>query len=247
MLIILAAFWILLIATLLRESAMAGLRAKGLRNWALDLTGLAVQGAVVPLLQVVAVFALLRVVAPELEGSISLAPLWAFCLNFVVIDYLYYLNHRTLHTRLLWPTHRVHHTAEAMDVLVTSRNTLWTPVLIVYLWCNALAAFALSDPSWFLLASAISAALDLWRHSPLYPNVKTLSYKALAAVLVTPLEHAWHHSANVAPCNFGANLNLWDRLHGTYVAHTKAPATLGIADEQPFVRQLLWPFGDTPS
>ena len=245
MLIIFAAFWILLIATLARKPSLALLRSKGLHAWLLDLSGLAVQGAVVPLLQVVAVFALLRAVVPDLERSVALAPFWAFCLNFVVIDYLYYLNHRTLHTQLLWPTHRVHHTAEEMDVLVTSRNTLWTPVLIVYLWGNALAAFALSDPSWFLLASAISAALDLWRHSPLYPATKSWSYKVLALVLITPLDHAWHHSADGRSCNFGANLNLWDRLHGTYVSHSKAPRRIGITDEQPFIRQLLWPFGET--
>jgi len=37
--------------------------------------------------------------------------------------------------------------------------------------------------------------------------------------VITPHEHAWHHSSARTDVNFGANLSLWDRVHGAYAAH----------------------------
>ncbi|MBI4345663.1 MAG: sterol desaturase family protein [Elusimicrobia bacterium] len=208
-------------------------------DWAIDVTGLVVQGVVVPWLEIGGVCAGLAYVAPEWRGSLPL-PAWAaFLLNFVVVDYAYYWNHRLLHGAL-WRAHAVHHTAERLDVWVTSRNTVWTPVLIVYLWLNAAALFLLADPAPFALAALLTAGLDVWRHSDVYPRRPSAWFEAVGMVLLTPRDHAWHHSRSGFERNFGANLKLWDRLHGTYHESPEAPRELGIALPWSFAQKLLW-------
>jgi len=242
--IALVAFWLLVLATL----ALDGWRTYGgkpAREWLLDLAGLAVQGWIIPFLQIALVVAGLRWMAPGAEGVFQITGWFGFCLAFVAVDYLYYWNHRLLHGRALWPIHRVHHTVSAMDVLGTARNTLWTSFAIVYLWAHGAMLFLLggAGASGYLAGVTLTVALDLWRHSAVGPRAGS----ALSWLLITPADHAWHHSSGAEEGNYGANLSWWDRLHGTYLVRDSLPATMGVAaDRLPLWRQLLWPFGDTP-
>lgn len=226
--------------TLMRRAVFRDRRAS---EWTLDGSGLLVQGIVVPLLQTTVLYLSLARLAPAWKASIHLSGWAAFLVNFVVIDYAYYWNHRVLHGQVLWRWHAVHHTAREMDVIVTSRNTLGSHFLILYFWINALWMFLLVDPTSYLLAVALTAGLDLWRHSPTYPGKGTLANRLLGTVLITPHEHAWHHSANRTGCNFGANLNWWDKMHGTYYSPPERPARLGIDPGWTFLQRLLWPAG----
>jgi len=221
--------------TLLRRSAW-----RDSNRW-LDVLGLLMQGVVVPALQVVLVFSLLNTVTPSLKGRVSINPLWAFLLNFIVVDYLYYWNHRLLHTKAIWTWHAVHHTAGQMDVWVTSRNTLWSPFFILYMWINGFSIFILKDPAPYVLAASCTAALDLWRHSRFTPQSGSLVRKLLSLGFVTPHDHSWHHSSDRPNCNYGANLNWWDRLHGTYYSPEAVPARLGIELNMNFWRKLFYP------
>lgn len=178
---------------------------------------------------------------PDWRGVVHVPWPVAFLVNFVAVDYLYYWNHRLLHTRTLWRWHAVHHSAEAMDVLVTSRNTLWTHAMILYLWVNGVAAFLLADPTPYLAAATLTAALDVWRHSTWAPAAASGIHRWLASVLVTPHDHAWHHSASRPGCNFGANLPWWDRLHGTIWRPLATPSALGIAVGGTLAARLAWP------
>ena len=221
-----------------------GWRARDGRSageWVLDLSGLAVQGIGVPALQLVLVAWTLAALAPGWQGSVPLGLLEGFLINFALVDYAYYWNHRLLHAGSLWRWHAVHHTAPGLDVLVTGRNTLWTPALILYLWVNGLALFLLADPQGFVLAAGLTCLLDVWRHSPWAPTRATRVGRILARVLITPHEHGWHHSATRPGCNFGANLCWWDRLHGTYWSPLLSPPRLGLPRRESAVRMLLWP------
>ncbi len=75
-----------------------------------------------------------------MPGGAGILPIgwWgAFLLNFVVIDFLYYWQHRWFHRiRPLWKLHRCHHTARRVDIWVTSRNTLVMHFLFVYFLLN---------------------------------------------------------------------------------------------------------------
>lgn len=240
-LLVLATFLILLVAHRLARRPFAT-RAPG--DWTIDLAGLAVQGAVIPLVGTAALLGVCLAVAPALRACVSLSALPAFLASFVLVDYLYYWNHRLLHTAAFWPVHAVHHTPDRLDVLVTSRNTLWSPLFILYLWVYALAAFLLRDPYPFLLGSALTAALDLWRHSGSPANAAPpCAAERLAAILISPTDHAWHHSTERPNVNFGANFAIWDRLHGTFHRPREYPPALGIETGLAPWRRLIFPFG----
>ena len=241
--VVFAAFWALLAFTWVTRRR--SILTRGADEWVVDLSGLLVQGAAVPLGQWVFATWVWPALVPGWRAAWDAPAPVAFRLDFVVVDYLYYWNHRLLHVKALWRFHEVHHTATAMDVLVTSRNTLFTPLLIVYFWAGGLLGFVLADPAPFALAAAVTAALDLWRHSPLAPPIGSAAHRALAAVLITPHEHAWHHSRSAVEVNFGANLSLWDRLHGSYAKANGPPEALGVERHGSLWRQLLFP-GPTP-
>ena len=235
-------FCALLVMMYCREVEWDELRKKPGSSWLLDGVSLIMQGIVVPLMQTTFLYVLLAQWAPGIRGTLSLGPVASFLLNFVVVDYVYYWNHRLLHGRVLWRWHAVHHTAEKMDVFVTSRNTLWTHFLIVYVWVNALGVFLLKDPTHYILAASLTAMLDLWRHSEVMPKKAGHFYRLLSKALITPYEHAWHHDREKSNCNFGANLNWWDKIHGTYLAPDAYPERLGIELEWTFFQKFLFPF-----
>lgn len=210
-------------------------------NWILDLLNLSMQGTLIPFLQVITFFSILVTLFPKYQGSLDLNPVLAFLLNFVLIDYLYYLNHRLFHSKALWPLHKVHHTATQMDVFVTSRNTLWSSFLIIYLWINAAFVFLLDNPTFYILSMTITAALDLWRHSNFFHS-KFQTFFSKYLFLITPIDHSWHHGEK-GNLNYGANLNLFDKIHGTFEEHSNFPETLGIPTKLPFWKKLLFPFG----
>jgi sterol desaturase/sphingolipid hydroxylase (fatty acid hydroxylase superfamily) len=196
----------------------------------------------VPLLQAVAVYGLLGLAAPALKGSLDVSPVAAFLLNFVAVDYLYYWNHRLLHCDYLWGAHAIHHTPEQVDVFVTSRNTLWSPLLIVYVWANGFFLFVLKEPAAYLLAASVTASLDLWRHTTFAPRAGSFLHRVMRLLLITPREHAWHHSTLRAEANFGANLCVWDRIHKTYFTSSESPDSFGIKSDLDFKRKLMFPF-----
>ncbi|MEQ1877243.1 MAG: sterol desaturase family protein, partial [Bdellovibrionia bacterium] len=243
--LVLSAFWILTLWSLRLDRGLISHRTR--RDWFLDLGGLLVQGMLVPLLQIFVLIKVLAFFAPQAQGSWNLSPAVAFLLNFVLVDYVYYLNHRVLHTKPFWPAHAVHHSIEKLDPVATSRNSLWTPVLIVYLWVNGLGLYFLNDPFWFLMGAAVTAALDLWRHSFEFANLSDSRLtRFLSRFLILPVDHAWHHSRSHADFNFGANLNFWDRIHGTFSRRRDRPQLLGIETGLEFKREAFDPYGVGP-
>jgi len=216
------------------------LEKKSLHSWLLDWANLLFQGTIIPWLQVGVIAAGLTWCFPGSANQIQLSPGVAFILCFVGVDYLYYWNHRLLHVKGLWALHLVHHSAEQMDVFTTSRNTLWTSLLIIYLWVNGLMLYLLSDPTPYLAAMTLTFSLDLWRHSPAHPPRWVAI--PLQTFLILPKDHGWHHSRTVYDINFGANLNLWDRLHGTWHSSEEPPTELGVHTELALWAKLLWPF-----
>ncbi|MFT6067694.1 MAG: sterol desaturase/sphingolipid hydroxylase (fatty acid hydroxylase superfamily) [Bacteriovoracaceae bacterium] len=234
------AFILLMTFTLVSPSKRNKMLQKSFDHWVLDLVNLPIQGILVPLLQTIFFYQLLSHLAPDWKGTLSLSPILAFSLNFIFIDYLYYWNHRLLHLDGWWQMHKVHHSIKSMDVLGTSRNTIWTTFLIVYVWANSLFIYLLEDPSFYILAASLGAALDLWKHSSFFGP----DFFRDKLLLANPIDHHWHHSSSPHQ-NFGANLNLWDKIHGTYKKEMNAPLELGIKLNQGLLRSLIFPFRST--
>jgi sterol desaturase/sphingolipid hydroxylase (fatty acid hydroxylase superfamily) len=225
---------------LLKKTTRHYFRVKTIQEWFLDGSNLIFQGQIVPILQIIIVFNGLNYLLPKYHQVLDISFTISFIINLIFIDYLYYWNHRLFHHKKLFPLHVVHHTATKMDVFVTSRNTIWTSLLIIYMWSNGVFIFLLKDPSGYLTAMALTAALDCWRHSEVFtPKLQNIFSKYF--FIVTPIDHAWHHSS--APnYNYGANFNLFDKLHSTFVYHNDYPEKLGIKVKYNLWQKLFFPY-----
>lgn len=237
---ILFTFWALIGLTLRLPNGWKSLRQKPVTDWILDLCGLAIQGLLIPALQIGLLYRALHGILPGAENCLALSPWIEFFICVVLVDYGYYWNHRWLH-RQAWPLHQVHHTVTQLDVLGSSRNSLWSSFFILYLWVHTLMLYVLDNPSGYLWGISLTAALDLWRHSQLGPNSKGWLYPLISPWLILPQDHAQHH-AQQPNCNFGANLKIWDILHGTTRHAFHFPQKLGIKTALSFWQKLLYPF-----
>ena len=223
LILVFVVFWMLSIWTIKQYNKRALKRKK--TEWLLDTVGLIQQGLLFPLIQTYILFAVFQKISPDLKGILSINPFVSFLLQFVIIDYLYYWNHRLMHTTSMWSLHRIHHSAQKLDVWVTSRNSFWSSFFIIYLWIHALFIFLLNDARGFVLAIAIGNALDLWRHSGL--RLPDRLEKLIGKFFVLPYHHEWHHSSTIYDKNFGANFIIWDKWHGTYYSSDKRCEVLG--------------------
>ncbi len=210
--------------------------ARSLSQWSIDVIGLTMHGLVVPLFQIAVVFAGLAWLAPSLQGALRIPAPAAFLLNFVAVDYLYYWNHRWLHRAGPWRLHALHHSGESFDVFTTSRNSLLSSFVILYVWVNGAFLFLLADPVPYAWGAALSSCLDILRHSRMESWPSSFPFN----LVISPREHAWHHSRDLEGKNFGGNLNLWDRLHGTYYAEEKLPSEIGIPIDQNRLWSAFW-------
>jgi sterol desaturase/sphingolipid hydroxylase (fatty acid hydroxylase superfamily) len=241
-LLIFAVFVTLVAALLASQSGRLHLQTKPRADWLMDGVGLSIQGIIIPLLQMTVVYQLYDRLLPLAPGVLHLSPLVAFLVSFVIVDYLYYWNHRLLHSSCFWAVHQVHHTVTDMDVLGTSRNTVWASFLILYWWVHPLFFYLLDNPTGYGLGASLTSALDLWRHSPFSIPPASWIDRGLSPWLILPQDHAWHHSRQLPHQNYGANFKLWDRLHGTTHPAGDRPSQLGIATPLTLVQQLLFPF-----
>ncbi|MEH2063646.1 MAG: sterol desaturase family protein [Nostoc sp.] len=228
--------------TIINQVGRTQLKVKTREDWLIDATGLTIQGILIPLLQATLVYWLYQHLLPTQQGYLKVSVVPAFIISFVVVDYLYYWNHRLLHTKILWKVHQVHHTVTQMDVLGTSRNTLWTSLFIIYLWIHTLFLYLLADPTGYLLGVSLTSALDLWRHSSLIIPANTRLYQFLSPWLILPQDHAWHHCREIHNYNYGANLKIWDKLHGTYYESKQLPSIIGIPSSLNLFQKLFFPF-----
>jgi len=223
--IVFCAFFIFLFLSLLQSGFLKKVLQRNLNDWVLDLVNLGVQGLLIPFLQVCFTVAALHYFLPKYSGVLDWHPVIGFFINFIVIDYLYYWNHRALHSNKLWSLHAVHHSATNLDLFMTSRNSVWSSFFIVYFWLNSVLIFLFKDPSGVILGASITAVLDIWRHTDLWASSKWTA--KLGMVFITPCAHHWHHSRNTVNCNFGANLIIWDHLHGTAKSTEELPVEIG--------------------
>lgn len=206
----------------------------------LNLAGLAVQGVLIPAAGYFIAHQVLTPLWPDLAGRLRIGWWGAFALNIVVVDLLYYAQHRLFHAvGPLWQLHKCHHASPRVNVWATSRNTLMTNFLFVYLLINPMLGFMCDTPEGFFVGAALTASLDLWRHSNL---PERYSPAWLGLLLVTPLHHHLHHGTAGHCVNYGANFIVWDRIFGTAREPQGYPDRYGVSDAPSPWRQFLFPW-----
>lgn len=234
-------FWLFFAITLLQSQQRQYLNIKPLQDWLLDGISLCFQGGIIPLLQIVIAVYFYHRISPETQGCLKI-PLWmGFIISFVVVDYLYYWTHRLLHHKKLFLIHVVHHSISQMDILGTSRNTLWSSLFLPYIWVNSFMLYLLNDYRGYAFGFFLTCLLDLWRHSSLNLSQNNFIYQIVNTWLILPQDHAYHHSRNKLG-NFAANLKIWDILHGTYIQPNYDYQNLGIILNMNLAQKLFLPF-----
>lgn len=157
-----------------------------------------------------------------------------FSLAIVIGDVGAYWGHRWSHEiPFLWFFHKVHHQAEEIDWLVTSRAH---PVDMIFVrFCGVMAIYLAGFAQGSLgqgtvLMSTYALVGGLWAFF-VHANIDW-RFGALEKYLATPAFHHWHHS-NESPesidKNYAAIFPFVDRLFGTYyVPSRRWPSSCGL-------------------
>lgn len=149
---------------------------------------------------------------------------------FVGVEFIYYWEHRLSHrVHLLWATHAVHHSSEAL-VFTSAYRLGWTQLLSV-MWVMLLPLVWLGYPPGSVLTLlAFDLAYQFWLHTELIGSLGPLEY-----VLNTPRHHRVHHSTQLEHLdrNFGGVLIVFDRVFGTVCDAATAPERYGIRGHGP--------------
>jgi len=212
-------------------------------EWAIDLISLGVHFFAIPVATGWVIYLFRKVLVPEYEGILDPSPLVGVLGGLLFTDYLWYWNHRAFHapTRF-WNLHEVHHNSRVFDIFMSARNSVASPLFFVYMWAIAVGTIVLKDPSCLVTAAAIALVINFWGHTDFAPRPGSRPHRVLAWVLITPHEHAWHHSSDDNNRNFATVFSFWDRLHGTYYSPAQKPASYGFVSQFPYWKQVVFPF-----
>jgi sterol desaturase/sphingolipid hydroxylase (fatty acid hydroxylase superfamily) len=178
----------------------------------------------------------------KLDLILLLPPAAAYVCWWLTLDFLGYWVHRLQHrSRILWAFHSVHHAPERLTFLtsyrvhvveqLTTNVALYVPLLLL----------GLPPRAWIGVVFA-QAFFEAIQHSEL-----EWRFGRLHRFLVSPVFHAFHHSADRRHYdrNFGKILSVWDFVFGTAVASQPRPRLFGVNGlriPESIVQQFLTPF-----
>ncbi len=187
-----------------------------------------------------------RFIPWKLSGAIG------FLVTFLIIDLLYYLQHRAFHTDTMFaPFHEVHHTSEHYNLTTTLRASVFLPFINPLFYVPAVLFGC--GPLEIIVCFSIIQIYQLFLHTQLIPSMGFLE-----GILNTPSAHRMHHGNKQwqYECNLGGVTVFWDRLLGTYrqesadlifgIAGVKQENNFFVAQVSPFVvyiKRLLDRFG----
>jgi alkylglycerol monooxygenase len=211
-------------------------------DWILDILSLLNHFLLLPLIQGSLVYWLYSSAIPHLKGSLEMG--WITALGAsMLIDYAWYWNHRAFHAQTkFWNLHAVHHAPKELDVFASSRNSLISPIFMVYMWIIPLVIFLAKDPVPFLTFSGISLIINFWGHTHFNTPRNSFLQRSMSFIFIQPEDHFWHHSTDNSYCNFGTVFNFWDKIHGTWNQPKRAPSQLGFDHDLPLWRKLFFPW-----
>jgi sterol desaturase/sphingolipid hydroxylase (fatty acid hydroxylase superfamily) len=150
---------------------------------------------------------------------------WAYVLAFVLLDFVYYVQHRLEHAvPLLWAVHSVHHQSRDYNLSVSLR--LGALSSLSTLAFHATLALAGVGAAMYAGVVVVHAALLFGLHA------RTKFAFGPGRFFNAPVFHRVHHGAEAAYIdkNFGGVLLVFDRLLGTFAPYTEEPS-FGVVGE----------------
>ena len=147
-----------------------------------------------------------RLVRPLGTGPLTLAA------AIVGWDFLYYWNHRFMHTtRYMWAVHEVHHSSERYNLSTALRQPV-ADVLGTSVPYGLLCLLGI-PPSAVATARGVNLIYQFWIHTEAIDRIGRAE-----STLNSPSHHRVHHGSNrqYLDRNHGGILIVWDRLFGTF-------------------------------
>ncbi len=142
---------------------------------------------------------------------------------FLIYTLFDYWSHRLDHTRMFWPLHRFHHSAESFSVLTAARvhPAMFTAVVGAVLPGVLLG----SDRAALAYVGLVIIIIRLLIHSRIESNFGWVG----RWIVQSPLHHRQHHARDWRPTNLGL-LPIWDRLFGTWRDAPRTAMPIGVAE-----------------
>ncbi|WP_426574732.1 sterol desaturase family protein [Aquihabitans sp. McL0605] len=141
----------------------------------------------------------------------------------VAWDFIYYWNHRLMHTsRWMWAIHVVHHSSEHYNLSTALRQPV-LDVVGVFVPVGAMALMGFR-PDTIETARGVNLLYQYWIHTETVPKLGPIE-----EVLNTASHHRVHHGSNrqYLDRNHGSIFIIWDRLFGTFEREAE-PVTYGL-------------------
>ena len=147
----------------------------------------------------------------RLIGSLDNGPL-TLAAAIIGWDFLYYWNHRFMHTsRYMWAVHEVHHSSERYNLSTALRQPVADAIgtSIPY---GLMCLFGI-PPSAVATARGVNLIYQFWVHTEAIDRIGRAE-----ATLNSPSHHRVHHGSNhpYLDRNHGGILIIWDRMFGTF-------------------------------
>jgi sterol desaturase/sphingolipid hydroxylase (fatty acid hydroxylase superfamily) len=169
--------------------------------------------------------------------------LWQFLAITFLTDLVQYWVHRAFHrVSWLWKFHAVHHSAQVMDWLASSRMHVLEIVLLRGLTVIPMYILGFSQAALYLYLLFV-----FFLSAMVHSNMR-IKFRWFDRLFVTPRFHHWHHGIEkeAIDVNFAIHYPFLDRLFGTYYlpADGQWPVGYGIANHpvpKGFWRQFIYP------
>jgi sterol desaturase/sphingolipid hydroxylase (fatty acid hydroxylase superfamily) len=183
----------------------------GLRDWLAAKTGLAIDPSGLPLLLQVTIY-------------------------FTAYSFFDYWAHRLGHTRLFWPLHRFHHSAE--DFCVVNGARIHPAGFAGIFFINIPMPLLGATPQAMIWVNVCTIVLGFIIHSRLQSGFGWVG----RYVIQSPLHHRLHHKLDMSQATgFFGMMPVWDHLFGGWSERCDADVAIGV--DTPY-RQGFWVLPD---
>lgn len=145
--------------------------------------------------------------------------IWTTILCIILIDFLYYWEHRIEHqVRILWSYHSIHHSSPIYNYTTALRVSFIDSFIT---WIFYIPAILIGfHPYIVLIAVFFILTYQFWLHTEIIGKLGWYE-----KIFMTPSQHRVHHGSDkiYLDKNYGAVLSIWDRMFGTFQEEKHTP------------------------